>query len=236
MTQWGRNNCYLIFNKHTVVLDGALYFNIYCDLNYGLWSCYTVQPCGLFGGICYFHLQVGKYSVKASLPIPMSYAVGNTRRPQSEDTLPQKPEQFRHKHRTTRCQNSENHNINRHRRENWKVSSETSISTNKYPRFHIPLHENNQQMHWFFNSLLFYSAAPTCFDTCVSSSGSSSVSAESHANRMQWLIRLCVIRCYVSVMWRPGVRISFVSHVTQQAGKSALMMTHTCRKHVGAAE
>jgi hypothetical protein len=48
-------------------------------------------------------------------------------------------------------------------------------------------------------SLLLYSAAPTCFDTCVSSSGSSSVPAELHANRMQWLIRLCVIRCYVSV-------------------------------------
>jgi hypothetical protein len=36
----------------------------------------------------------------------------------------------------------------------------------------------------FFGSLLFYSAAPTCFDTRVSSSGSSSVTAESHANRM----------------------------------------------------
>jgi hypothetical protein len=66
----------------------------------------------------------------------------------------------------------------------------------------------NQQMHWSFSSLLFYSAAPTCFDTCVSSSGSSSVPAEIHMNRMQWLIRLWVIRCYVSVMWRPGVHQS----------------------------
>jgi hypothetical protein len=31
------------------------------------------------------------------------------------------------------------------------------------------------------------------------------VPAELHANRIQWLIRLCVIRGYVSVMWRPGV-------------------------------
>jgi hypothetical protein len=33
------------------------------------------------------------------------------------------------------------------------------------------------------------------------------VPAELHANRMQWLIRLSVIR-YVSVMWRPGVHRS----------------------------
>jgi hypothetical protein len=32
----------------------------------------------------------------------------------------------------------------------------------------------------------------------VSSLGSSSVPAELHANRMQWLIRLCVIHCHVS--------------------------------------
>jgi hypothetical protein len=31
------------------------------------------------------------------------------------------------------------------------------------------------------------------------------VTAELHANRMQCLIRLCVIRCYISVMWRSGV-------------------------------
>jgi hypothetical protein len=40
---------------------------------------------------------------------------------------------------------------------------------------------------------------------CVSSSGSSSVLAELHANRMQWLIQLYVLCCYVSVMCRPGV-------------------------------
>jgi hypothetical protein len=59
-----------------------------------------------------------------------------------------------------------------------------------------------------FISLLFYFAAPMCFDTCVSSSGSSSLPAGLHANRMQWLIRLCVIRCYVSVIWRAGVHRS----------------------------
>jgi hypothetical protein len=54
----------------------------------------------------------------------------------------------------------------------------------------------------------FCYAAPTCFDTYVSSSGSSSVPAELHANRMQRLIRPCVIRGYVSVMWRPGMQRS----------------------------
>jgi hypothetical protein len=34
------------------------------------------------------------------------------------------------------------------------------------------------------------------------------VHAKLHANRMQWLIRICVIRCYVSVMWRPGMHRS----------------------------
>jgi hypothetical protein len=34
----------------------------------------------------------------------------------------------------------------------------------------------------------FYYAAPTCFDTYVSSSGSSSVPAKLHENRMQWLM------------------------------------------------
>jgi hypothetical protein len=32
--------------------------------------------------------------------------------------------------------------------------------------------------------------------------------AELHANRMPWLIKLRVIRGYVSVMWRPGVHRS----------------------------
>jgi hypothetical protein len=31
------------------------------------------------------------------------------------------------------------------------------------------------------------------------------MSAQLHANRIQWLIRFCVVRCYVSVMWRAGV-------------------------------
>jgi hypothetical protein len=69
----------------------------------------------------------------------------------------------------------------------------------------------------YFSIVLFYSAAPTCFDTCVSSSGSSSVPAGLHANRMQWLIRLGVISCYVSVMWRPGMHRSEIvtHHVTR---------------------
>jgi hypothetical protein len=57
-----------------------------------------------------------------------------------------------------------------------------------------------------FTILLFYSAAPTCFDIYVLSSGSSSVPAELHANLMQWLIRLsytllCV--CYVEAWCIP---------------------------------
>jgi hypothetical protein len=32
------------------------------------------------------------------------------------------------------------------------------------------------------------------------------VPAELHVNRMQWLIRLCVMRGYVSVVWRLGMR------------------------------
>jgi hypothetical protein len=59
-----------------------------------------------------------------------------------------------------------------------------------------------------FSSLLFYSTAPTCFDMCVSLSGSSSVPVELHTNRIQWLIRHCVIGCYVSVMWKPGTHRS----------------------------
>jgi hypothetical protein len=46
---------------------------------------------------------------------------------------------------------------------------------------------NNQQMHLFFSSLLFYSVAPACFDTCVSSLSSSvscSLPAELRTNRM----------------------------------------------------
>jgi hypothetical protein len=46
----------------------------------------------------------------------------------------------------------------------------------------------------------------------VSSSGSSSTPAELHVNQMQWLIRRCVIRYYVSVMWRPGMHRSVWLH------------------------
>jgi hypothetical protein len=31
------------------------------------------------------------------------------------------------------------------------------------------------------------------------------VPAELHADRMQWLIKLCVVRCYVTAMWGPGM-------------------------------
>jgi hypothetical protein len=50
-----------------------------------------------------------------------------------------------------------------------------------------------------FSSLLFYSTTPTCFDTYVSSSGSSFVPAELHANRIQWLIRLRFTICLVTL-------------------------------------
>jgi hypothetical protein len=78
------------------------------------------------------------------------------------------------------------------------------------------------------------------------------VPAELHANRMQWLIRLCVIRCYVSVMWRPGMHRSvrlrcqvrtqnLINHCIRFACNSAGTEefpdddTHVS-KHVGAAE
>jgi hypothetical protein len=41
---------------------------------------------------------------------------------------------------------------------------------------------NNQQMHQFL-VIYYITATATCFDTCVPSSGSSSVPAELHANR-----------------------------------------------------
>jgi hypothetical protein len=34
------------------------------------------------------------------------------------------------------------------------------------------------------------------------------MSAELHANRMQWLIRPCITRRYVSVMWMSGIHRS----------------------------
>jgi hypothetical protein len=66
----------------------------------------------------------------------------------------------------------------------------------------------NNQTNALIVSVFYFSAAPTCFDTCVLSSGSPSLPSELHVNRRQWLIRLCVIRCYVSVMWRAGVHRS----------------------------
>jgi hypothetical protein len=58
--------------------------------------------------------------------------------------------------------------------------------------------------NWFLS--VYYFILPLLhFSTCVSSSGSSSVPTDLHANRMQWLKRLCVIRGYVSVLWRPCV-------------------------------
>jgi hypothetical protein len=73
------------------------------------------------------------------------------------------------------------------------------------------------------------------------------VPAELHANGMQWLIRLCVVRCYVSVMWRPGlcrlhIRLQIlINHCIRLAcnsvGKEELPDDDThVSKHVGAAE
>jgi hypothetical protein len=62
-------------------------------------------------------------------------------------------------------------------------------------------------MHWFL--AVYYFILPLLHvSTCVSSSGRSAVPAELHSNLMQWLIRLCVIRFYVSVMWTPGMHRS----------------------------
>jgi hypothetical protein len=63
----------------------------------------------------------------------------------------------------------------------------------------------------FFSNLLFYSDAPTCFDTCVPSSGSSYVPAELHENQMQWLIDSALY-----VMWRPGVHRSVHTRPTHR--------------------
>jgi hypothetical protein len=68
---------------------------------------------------------------------------------------------------------------------------------------------NNQKMHRFLAVYCFIlPLLHVSTHTYVSSSGSSSVPAELHANRMKWLIRFCVIRCYVSVVLRPGVNRS----------------------------
>jgi hypothetical protein len=66
---------------------------------------------------------------------------------------------------------------------------------------------NNQQMHWFLAGY-YFTPQVLHVSTRVSSSRSSSVPAELHANRKQWLIILCVKCCYVSVMWRPGMHWS----------------------------
>jgi hypothetical protein len=43
--------------------------------------------------------------------------------------------------------------------------------------------------------------------------------AELRANQMQWLIRLCVMRGYVSVIWRPGyVANCALGNVTRHMG------------------
>jgi hypothetical protein len=76
---------------------------------------------------------------------------------------------------------------------------------------------NNQKMHWFLAIIFF--CRSYMFRHCVSSSGSPSVPAELHANRMQWLIKLCVIRCYVSVMWRSGMHRSVHTRPPHEYGK-----------------
>jgi hypothetical protein len=61
------------------------------------------------------------------------------------------------------------------------------------------------------------------------------VPAELLANRMQWLIRFCVIRCYVSVMWRPGVHRSVWLRCQVRAEQLPDDDNHVS-KHVGAAK
>jgi hypothetical protein len=65
------------------------------------------------------------------------------------------------------------------------------------------------------------------------------VPAELHANRMQWLLRLCVIRFYVYVMWRPGMHRSVHTDrfACKSAGTEELPDDDTqVSKHVGVAE
>jgi hypothetical protein len=90
---------------------------------------------------------------------------------------------------------------------------------------------NNQQMRWFL--VVYYFILPLLHvstHTCQSS-GSSSVPAELHANRKEWLIRLCVIRDYMSVMWRSGVHQSVYTrpphnrHITTYNAESKAAFT-----------
>jgi hypothetical protein len=82
--------------------------------------------------------------------------------------------------------------------------------SNEFVGLYLLLHSNVYKwpkIALIFSSLLFYSAAPTCFDTCVLSSGSCSVPAELHENRMEWLIktlRYTLLRaCYVEAWHAP---------------------------------
>jgi hypothetical protein len=77
---------------------------------------------------------------------------------------------------------------------------------------------NHQQIALIISSLLFYSAALTCFDTCVcvcvSSSGSSSLLAKLRANWMLWLIRLWHTIDKVLGQWQLHYCFKIVSHGT----------------------
>jgi hypothetical protein len=53
----------------------------------------------------------------------------------------------------------------------WSLELRLCMNTERWKKI-CSLFINNQQMYWFLNSLLFYSTAPTCSDTCMSSSGS----------------------------------------------------------------
>jgi hypothetical protein len=79
--------------------------------------------------------------------------------------------------------------------------SSNMLQMTKFIKQYLDMFMNNQQMHWFFTSLLFLICHSYMFQHKLL-----------HANRMQWLIRLCVIRGYVSVMWRSCVHWSVWLH------------------------
>jgi hypothetical protein len=57
------------------------------------------------------------------------------------------------------------------------------------------------------------------------------VPAELHSNRMQWSIRLCVMRCYVSVMWRPGMHRSVHTRPPHKGGYTLVTLPRTVTPH-----
>jgi hypothetical protein len=90
--------------------------------------------------------------------------------------------------------------------------------------------------------------APTCFGTCVPSSGSSSVPAELQADLDLWLIKFCVVRGCVrialgcrTIHTQPRNTQNFINHrpksACNSAGTEQLPEDGTqLPKYVGAAE